>query len=187
VFEGIDSRFLGPGCGNGNFLVAMLERKIIAINEAEHGGTGHVLVLPIQSSSERRISSVTLRSLSWAMTSNCAHRSQKALAGEGLLVGSGCVAQSLTSPPSTTRFCPDLHAGYPALNRLADSLDNTAFAAQRDICHKIQRRVKVPEVHAATTPEATVSPSIPASASRNSTAKDPGPCARAAAISAAIV
>jgi len=93
--------------------VAMLERKIIAINEAEHGGTGHVLVLPIQSSSERRISSVTLRSLSWAMTSNCAHRSQKALAGEGLLVGSGCVAQSLTSPPSTTRFCPDLHAGYP--------------------------------------------------------------------------
>jgi len=43
VFEGIDSRFLGPGCGNGNFLVAMLERKIIAINEAEHGGTDRVI------------------------------------------------------------------------------------------------------------------------------------------------
>ena len=41
MFEGIDSRFLEPACGNGNFLVAILERKIAVIDESEHGGTDH--------------------------------------------------------------------------------------------------------------------------------------------------
>jgi len=39
MFDGIDYRFLEPACGNGNFLVAILERKLQAISEADHGGT----------------------------------------------------------------------------------------------------------------------------------------------------
>jgi hypothetical protein len=41
AFESIDSRFLEPAAGDGNFLVAILERKIAAIDEADHGGTEH--------------------------------------------------------------------------------------------------------------------------------------------------
>jgi hypothetical protein len=38
-FVDIDTKFLEPAAGNGNFLVAILERKIAAIDEATHGGT----------------------------------------------------------------------------------------------------------------------------------------------------
>lgn len=41
AFDDIDTRFLEPAAGNGNFLVAILERKIQAIDEAKHGGTAH--------------------------------------------------------------------------------------------------------------------------------------------------
>lgn len=41
AFADIDTRFLEPAAGNGNFLVAILERKIAAIDEAKHGGTEH--------------------------------------------------------------------------------------------------------------------------------------------------
>lgn len=41
AFENIDMRFLEPAAGNGNFLVAILERKIAAIDETKHGGTEH--------------------------------------------------------------------------------------------------------------------------------------------------
>lgn len=37
AFEEIDTRFLEPSAGNGNFLVAILERKIALISEAKHG------------------------------------------------------------------------------------------------------------------------------------------------------
>lgn len=39
AFADIDTRFLEPAAGNGNFLVAILERKIEAIDETKHGGT----------------------------------------------------------------------------------------------------------------------------------------------------
>lgn len=39
AFTEIDTRFLEPAAGDGNFLVAILERKIAAIDEAKHGGT----------------------------------------------------------------------------------------------------------------------------------------------------
>ena len=39
MFRDIDSRFLEPACGHGNFLVAILARKLLLINEEEHGGT----------------------------------------------------------------------------------------------------------------------------------------------------
>lgn len=39
AFADIDTRFLEPAAGNGNFLVAILERKIEAISETKHGGT----------------------------------------------------------------------------------------------------------------------------------------------------
>ena len=39
AFKDIDTRFLEPAAGNGNFLVAILERKIALIGEAAHGGT----------------------------------------------------------------------------------------------------------------------------------------------------
>lgn len=41
AFAQIDTRFLEPAAGNGNFLVAILERKIARIEEATHGGTPH--------------------------------------------------------------------------------------------------------------------------------------------------
>jgi hypothetical protein len=41
MFREIDSRFLEPACGHGNFLVAILTRKLLLINEEEHGGTPH--------------------------------------------------------------------------------------------------------------------------------------------------
>ncbi|MBQ0994774.1 hypothetical protein KBX08_32460 [Micromonospora sp. H61] len=41
AFAGIDSRFLEPACGNGNFLAAILERKIAIITETAHGGTDY--------------------------------------------------------------------------------------------------------------------------------------------------
>lgn len=41
AFAEIDTRFLEPAAGDGNFLVAILERKIAAIDEAKHGGTEH--------------------------------------------------------------------------------------------------------------------------------------------------
>ncbi|MER3387612.1 MAG: hypothetical protein RIC81_09110 [Microcella pacifica] len=41
AFTQIDTRFLEPAAGNGNFLVAILERKIARIDEAFHGGTPH--------------------------------------------------------------------------------------------------------------------------------------------------
>jgi hypothetical protein len=41
MFRDIDSRFLEPACGHGNFLVAILARKLLLINEGEHGGTLH--------------------------------------------------------------------------------------------------------------------------------------------------
>lgn len=39
AFAEMDTRFLEPAAGNGNFLVAILERKIARIDEAVHGGT----------------------------------------------------------------------------------------------------------------------------------------------------
>ena len=39
AFAEIDTRFLEPAAGDGNFLVAILERKIAAIDEAKHSGT----------------------------------------------------------------------------------------------------------------------------------------------------
>lgn len=39
MFESIDSTFLEPACGDGNFLVEILERKSSAIDEQRHGGT----------------------------------------------------------------------------------------------------------------------------------------------------
>jgi hypothetical protein len=41
AFASIDFRFLEPAAGDGNFLVAILERKIASIDEADHGGTEH--------------------------------------------------------------------------------------------------------------------------------------------------
>ncbi len=41
MFRDVDSRFLEPACGHGNFLVAILTRKLVLINKAEHGGTPH--------------------------------------------------------------------------------------------------------------------------------------------------
>jgi hypothetical protein len=41
MFRDIDSRFLEPACGHGNFLVAILGRKLHLINEKRHGGTPH--------------------------------------------------------------------------------------------------------------------------------------------------
>ena len=38
MFESIDSTFLEPACGNGNFLVEILSRKLAVIDEAIHGG-----------------------------------------------------------------------------------------------------------------------------------------------------
>lgn len=37
VWEDIDSRFLEPACGNGNFLVEILERKLSRCESAEQG------------------------------------------------------------------------------------------------------------------------------------------------------
>jgi hypothetical protein len=39
VFVEIDTRFLEPAAGDGNFLVAILERKIALIDEKKFGGT----------------------------------------------------------------------------------------------------------------------------------------------------
>lgn len=39
AFRSIDTRFLEPAAGNGNFLVAILVRKIALLDEAIHGGT----------------------------------------------------------------------------------------------------------------------------------------------------
>lgn len=39
MFESIDSTFLEPACGNGNFLVEILSRKLAAIDEAIHRGS----------------------------------------------------------------------------------------------------------------------------------------------------
>lgn len=41
AFVDIDTRFLEPAAGDGNFLVAILERKIAAIDEEKHGGSEH--------------------------------------------------------------------------------------------------------------------------------------------------
>jgi hypothetical protein len=41
MFKQIDSRFLEPACGDGNFLVEILARKIALITEKKHGGTPH--------------------------------------------------------------------------------------------------------------------------------------------------
>jgi hypothetical protein len=41
AFREIETRFLEPAAGNGNFLVAILERKIGLVNEVDHGGTQH--------------------------------------------------------------------------------------------------------------------------------------------------
>lgn len=40
-FGDIDTRFLEPACGNGNFLVEILARKLRLINGDDHGGTDH--------------------------------------------------------------------------------------------------------------------------------------------------
>ncbi len=45
MFVEIDTRFLEPAAGNGNFLVAILERKITAIAPAETGGAYEFAVL----------------------------------------------------------------------------------------------------------------------------------------------
>ena len=37
VWEDIDSRFLEPACGNGNFLVEIFERKLTRCESAEQG------------------------------------------------------------------------------------------------------------------------------------------------------
>ncbi|WP_194421205.1 type III restriction endonuclease subunit M [Microbacterium abyssi] len=39
AFTDIDTRFLEPAAGDGNFLVAILGRKIAAIDEVKHGGS----------------------------------------------------------------------------------------------------------------------------------------------------
>lgn len=41
AFVDIDTRFLEPAAGDGNFLVAILERKVAAIDETKHGGSEH--------------------------------------------------------------------------------------------------------------------------------------------------
>lgn len=41
AFEHLDTRFLEPAAGDGNFLVAILERKFAAIRQSAHGGTDH--------------------------------------------------------------------------------------------------------------------------------------------------
>lgn len=41
AFVALDTRFLEPASGDGNFLVAILERKIALVNEEDHGGTEH--------------------------------------------------------------------------------------------------------------------------------------------------
>ncbi|MEV8041867.1 hypothetical protein [Arthrobacter sp. NPDC080082] len=41
AFRSIDTRFLEPAAGNGNFVVAILERKIALLDEAIHGGTAN--------------------------------------------------------------------------------------------------------------------------------------------------
>lgn len=41
MFTSIDSRFLEPACGDGNFLVEILARKLHLITEKKHGGTPH--------------------------------------------------------------------------------------------------------------------------------------------------
>lgn len=41
AFADIDTRFLEPAAGDGNFLVAILERKIASIDETKHGGSEH--------------------------------------------------------------------------------------------------------------------------------------------------
>jgi hypothetical protein len=41
MFRQIDSTFLEPACGDGNFLVQILSRKMRLISEREHGGTSH--------------------------------------------------------------------------------------------------------------------------------------------------
>lgn len=41
AFVDIDTRFLEPAAGDGNFLAAILERKIAAIDEEKHGGSEH--------------------------------------------------------------------------------------------------------------------------------------------------
>ncbi|MCV7645108.1 SAM-dependent DNA methyltransferase [Micrococcus luteus] len=41
AFTDIDTRFLEPAAGDGNFLVAILERKISAIDEGKYGGSEH--------------------------------------------------------------------------------------------------------------------------------------------------
>ena len=38
MFESVDTRFLEPACGNGNFLVEILARKIALIDEKRFGG-----------------------------------------------------------------------------------------------------------------------------------------------------
>ena len=39
MFQSIDSTFLEPACGSGNFLVEILSRKLAAIDKASHGGS----------------------------------------------------------------------------------------------------------------------------------------------------
>lgn len=41
AFADIDTRFLEPAAGDGNFLVAILARKIAAIGEKKYGGSEH--------------------------------------------------------------------------------------------------------------------------------------------------
>lgn len=41
AFVDIDTRFLEPAAGDGNFLVAILERKIALIDEESHGGSNN--------------------------------------------------------------------------------------------------------------------------------------------------
>lgn len=41
MFREIDSTFLEPACGDGNFLVEILARKMRLISEQEHGDTPH--------------------------------------------------------------------------------------------------------------------------------------------------
>ncbi len=41
AFETIDTTFLEPSCGNGNFLVEILRRKLALIDQATFGGTTH--------------------------------------------------------------------------------------------------------------------------------------------------
>lgn len=41
MFHDIDSRFLEPACGDGNFLVEILSRKLGLISVSRYGGTPH--------------------------------------------------------------------------------------------------------------------------------------------------